>query len=117
MDKLENWDKLNKEDYKKQKALVWEKCLQSLEIPYPNISEIIEFVEVATPKTMVRYTKTPNGTAYGYKPTPKQFFRIPKVESDKIDNLYFVGQFVISGGFSATILSGFMCYEKVLKDF
>jgi all-trans-retinol 13,14-reductase len=115
MDKLERWDKLNQEDYKKQKALVWEKCLESLEIHYPNIGEIIEFVEVATPKTMVRYTKTPNGTAYGYKPTPKQFFRIPKVQSDKIDNLYFAGQFVISGGFSATILSGFMCYEKVLK--
>jgi phytoene dehydrogenase-like protein len=66
------------------------------EVYYPNIREIIEFIEVAT---------------------PKQFFRIPKVQSDKIDNLYFAGQFVISGGFSATILSGFMCYEKILKDF
>jgi len=27
MDKLESWDKLNKEDYKKQKALVWENSL------------------------------------------------------------------------------------------
>ncbi len=116
MDKLENWDKLSQEDYKKQKEILLENCLTKLEIYYPNIKEIVEFAEVATPKTMVRYTKTPNGTAYGYKPTPKQFFRVPKIKSEKIDNLYFAGQFVIAGGFSPAIMSGFMCYERILKD-
>lgn len=116
MDKLENWDKLNQEDYKKQKEILLENYLNKLEVYYPNIKEIVEFAEVATPKTMIRYTKTPNGTAYGYKPTPKQFFKVPKIKSDKIDNLYFVGQFVIGGGFSPAIMSGEMCYSEILKD-
>jgi len=110
-DELKNWESLSGEEYKKQKEELLKNCLDTLEVYYPNIKEIIEFTEVATPKTMVRYTKTPNGTAYGYKPTPKQFFRVPKIKSDKIDNLYFVGQFVIAGGFSPAILSGYMCFQ------
>lgn len=116
IDTLENWDKFNEEDYKKQKELLLETYLAKLEMYYPKIREIIEFAEVATPKTMVRYIKTPNGTAYGYKPSPKQFFRMPKIKSDTINNLYFTGQFVIAGGFSPAIMSGFMCYERILQD-
>jgi phytoene dehydrogenase-like protein len=71
---------------------------------------------MATAKTMQRYLKTPNGTAYGFAPTPKQFFRIPKVRSDKMDNLYFVGAWVIGGGFSPAITSGWMCAEEIEKS-
>ncbi len=115
-DKLVNWELLNEDEYQKQKELLLETYLDKLEMYYPNIKEIIEFAEVATPKTMVRYTKTPNGTAFGYKPTPQQFFRVPKIKSDRINNLYFVGQFVICGGFSPAIMSGEMCYTEILKD-
>lgn len=114
-DKLVNWETLNEDEYQKQKELLLETYLDKLEMYYPNIKEIIEFAEVATPKTMVRYTKTPNGTAFGYKPTPQQFFRVPKIKSDKINNLYFVGQFVICGGFSPAILSGGLCYKYIAK--
>lgn len=115
LDELSKWENLNNEDYKKQKEILLENYLNKLEVYYPNIKEIVEFAEVATPKTMIRYTKTPNGTAYGYKPTPKQFFKVPQIKSDKIDNLYFVGQFVIGGGFSPAIMSGEMCYSEILK--
>jgi len=104
---------LSSEEYKKQKEMLLENCLDKLEIHYPNIKECIEFAEVATPKTMMRYIKTPNGTAYGYKPTPKQFFRVPQIKSKQINNLYFTGQFVIAGGFSPAILSAEMCCEKI----
>lgn len=115
IDEFKNWDRLSKEAYKKQKEILLEECLSLLEIYYPNIKEMIEFAEVATPKTMVRYIRTPNGTAYGYKPTPKQFFRVPQIKSDKINNLYFVGQFVIGGGFSSAIMSAEMCSQEIKK--
>lgn len=117
MDQLENWESLNYDEYQKQKDILLEDCLNRLEVYYPNIKEIVEFAEVATPKTMVRYIKAPNGTAYGYKPTPQQFFRVPKIKSDKIDNLYFVGQFVIAGGFSPAIISGDMCSQAIQQSF
>ena len=116
VDRLERWEGLSKDEYKKAKDEFLQQILTSLERYYPNLRELVEYAEVATPKTMLRYTKMPQGTAYGYKPTPEQFFRIPKVKSDKIDNLYFVGQFVICGGFRPAILSGAMAYKKVLKD-
>ena len=115
LDELSVWEGLDKESYKKKKEQVVKHVVEHLEKYYPWISEYVEYAEMATPKTMQRYVRTPNGTAYGYKPTPKQFFRIPKVKSNKIDNLYFAGQFVIGGGFSPTIMSGYLCYEAILK--
>ncbi len=116
MDELCNWESLDNEAYKNKKEKIIEKVLDKLEIHYPNIKEIVELAEVGTPKTMQRYLRTPNGTAYGYKPSPEQFFRIPKLKSDKVYNLYFAGQFVLGGGFSAAIISGNMCYEKIVED-
>ncbi|MFZ2889489.1 phytoene desaturase family protein, partial [Sulfuricurvum sp.] len=115
MGELKNWDRLDDEEYKKQKERILENTLEKLEKSYLNLRQYIEFTEVATPKTMVRYTKTPNGTAYGYKPTPRQFFRVPKIKSDKVNNLYFVGQFVIAGGFSPAIISGKMCADAIIE--
>jgi len=115
-DDIKNWDSMDKNEYELAKGQLLDGVLNKLEKYYPNIKELVELAEVATPKTMIRYIKSPNGTAYGYEPTPKQFFRIPKLKSDKIDNLYFVGQFVIAGGFSPTISSGFMCYESVKAE-
>lgn len=115
LDEMKNWETLDEVAYAQKKARLIEHVLERLEKHYPNIKELVEYAEVATPKTMQRYVRTPNGTAYGYKPTPQQFFRIPKIKSDKINNLYFVGQFVIAGGFSPTITSGIMCFDKIVK--
>ena len=116
IDTLSNWEQLNDEEYSAKKNLVLEGILLKLDKYYPNIKNYIEYIEVATPKTMQRYLKTPNGTAYGYKPTPSQFFKIPQVKSKKINNLYFTGQFVISGGFSPAIISAELCCKQILKE-
>jgi len=114
-DYIEEWKDLDKETYKAQKKELEAAIIAKLEKYYPKISEYIEYIETGTAKTVQRYIKTPNGTAYGYKPTPKQFFRIPQVHSKKIRNLYFVGQWVIAGGFSPAITSGYMAYKAIAK--
>lgn len=62
---------------------------------------------------MQRYLRTPNGTAYGFDPGSEQFFRLLKVKFDKLNNLYFVGAWVMGGGFTPAILSGGMCANAV----
>jgi phytoene dehydrogenase-like protein len=114
-DFIEEWQDLSEDDYNIKKQNLQDKALSKLEVYYPNIKTLVEYIEVGTSKTVNRYIKTPNGTAYGYKPTPKQFFKIPKVRSDKINNLYFVGQWVVAGGFSPAISSGEMCYDAISK--
>ena len=113
VDYIDEWRDLNRDEYKRRKERLINSTLKKMERYYPNISELVEYVEVGTPKTVERYIKTPNGTAYGFKPTPKEFFRVPKVKSDKIDNLYFVGQWVIAGGFSPAIVSGKLCFDMI----
>jgi len=112
-DYLEDWIYLDKYSYLEKKEIVKDAFLNELEKEYSNIKEYIEFCEVGTAKTMQRYLKTPNGTAYGFAPTKSQFFKIPQVKSKKIDNLYFVGQWVICGGFSPAIYSGKLAYEAI----
>ena len=116
LDELKEWENLSKESYKAKKEQVIAHVIEQLENHYPNIKELIEYAEMATPKTMQRYVRTPNATAYGYKPTPSQFLRMPQVRSKKVKNLYFTGQFVIAGGFSPAITSGYLCYEAVRKE-
>ena len=115
-DFLEEWEGLSPEAYKAKKLELEATIVKKLEVHYPELSKYIEYIETGTAKTVQRYIKTPNATAYGYKPTPKQFFKIPQVKSKKIDNLYFVGQWVIAGGFSPAISSGYMCYEKIKQE-
>ena len=115
IDNIEEWKNLSEQEYKDKKEDILKSALQRLEKYYPNIIDLVEYTEVGTAKTVERYIKTPNGTAYGFKPTPKEFFRIAKVKSKKVDNLYFVGQWVIAGGFSPSIVSGLLCCAKVIK--
>ena len=111
IDEIADWESLTQEQYEEKKEKLIEISVQKLEKYYPNISNLIEYSEVGTAKTVKSYIKTPNGTAYGFKPTPKEFFRVPKVKSNKVKNLYFVGQWVIAGGFSPAIVSGGLCVK------
>ena len=113
IDYIKEWSDLDDESYEQKKSDLIDSTLTKLEKYYPNISNLVEYAEVGTAKTVKRYIKTPNGTAYGFKPTPKQFFRVPKSKSKKVDNLYFVGQWVIGGGFSPAISSGGLCFDEL----
>ncbi|MDM5271616.1 NAD(P)/FAD-dependent oxidoreductase [Sulfurovum sp. zt1-1] len=115
-DYLSNWESLSEEAYQQKKQEVLEEYLNVLETEYPNIKAYIEFANVGTPKTMQKYLKTPNGTAYGFAPTNQQFFRNPEVKSDKLNNLYFAGAWVTGGGFVPTIGSGGMCHHAILSN-
>jgi phytoene dehydrogenase-like protein len=115
IDYLEEWKHLSKDEYKNKKLELEKSIIAKLEKFYPNISEHIEYIETGTAKTVQSYVKTPVGTAYGYKPTPKQFFKIPKSKDKNIDNLYFVGQWIICGGFRPSIGSGYICYKEITK--
>ena len=107
-DDIKDWQGLDDEAYKTKKEAVTKALIADLEKDYPGISELIEYAELATAKTVKRYLQTPAGTAYGFAPTASQFFRPPESTSDKLDNLFFVGAWVIGGGFTPAIMSGAM---------
>ncbi len=114
-DYLHEWEDLDKQAYKEKKQRIKEVLIDRLEEKLPGIKQHIIYSEAATAKTTKRYIKTPNGTAYGFAPTVKQFFQPPQIRSKKMPHLFFVGQWVIGGGFSPTIDSGFLAYEAIKK--
>ena len=115
-DYLSDWRNLAKNEYELKKKDILKSYLSELEKEYPNIKEYIEFAEIGTAKTMNRYLKTPEGTAYGFAPNNRQFFRIPQIKSKKLRNLYFAGAWVIGGGFSPAIISGGMCFDRIYSQ-
>ncbi len=115
-DYIINWEKLDTKEYKSKKEEVAKILIEKLEEKIPNISNEIEYLEVATPKTIKRYTLNPQGTAYGYAQIPKQsgIHRLPN--KSFIKNLYFASAWVNpGGGFTGAILSGWFCAKEVLR--
>lgn len=114
-DYIQEWEGLDTAEYKAKKADLITRTLAKLEQHYPGITDLVEYAEVGTAKTQQRYLKTPQGTAYGFRPTPRQFFRPFRSRSKEISNLYFVGQWVIAGGFSPAIMSGEICAREIAR--
>ena len=65
--RFEDWDNLNDEDYEKQKQDLITTTLSALEKLIPGVSEKIDFIEAATPRTIKRYTHHDKGASFGTK--------------------------------------------------
>jgi len=116
-DYLKDWEDLNKDDYKSKKEKVAETLLQRLENRFPGIKDEIEYCEVATPKTIQRFTLNPNGAVYGFAQTPKQSGLNRLRDNFLIPNLYFASAWAFpGGGFTGAIMGGFLAALKMNED-
>jgi len=117
VDYLCNWENLTDEAYKKKKEEVAQIYIDKLERLIPGSKKEIEYCEVGTPKTIQRYTKNPEGTAYGYAQTPQQA-NVKRVDhKSPIGNLYFASAWTKpGGGFTGAILSGYNCADTILDQ-
>ena len=106
-DYLADWEKLDDKDYQKQKEVVARTLLNRLEKEYPTILNYLEYYEVATPKTIHRYTLNPAGypPMDTYNPQVRQDHR-EKNDRTPVRNLYFSSAWAPSGGcYSGAIYS------------
>lgn len=63
----DDWKKLSQEEYEAEKEFMIEETIKGLEKFIPNIRDMLEVVEAATPVTVERYTHHPKGTSFGTK--------------------------------------------------
>ncbi|MFM6279406.1 MAG: phytoene desaturase family protein, partial [Dolichospermum sp.] len=102
------------QEYKKKKESIAQIALERLEKEITGISGEVEHYEVATSKTIQRYTLNPQGTPYGFAAIPSQvgLFRLPN--KSPIPGLYFASAWTYPGhGFGGTIISGYLCARQV----
>ncbi|MCD2204496.1 phytoene desaturase family protein [Halobacterium sp. KA-6] len=117
IDYLDEWTGLKDAEYREKKALVKTVLRRRLVDQYPQLDDAIAHAELATPKTIQRYTMNPSGTAYGFAQTPSQSLFDRRVEPP-ISNLRFASAWTFpGGGFTGAIISGHLTAESILSEF
>ena len=120
-----SWDYENnwhaQEDYAAYKTLKEEMAatvIKRAEKYLPGLSENIEVMEVATPRTMAHYTMNPEGAIMGWKTdftkmdASSLMERFP--QQSPIENVFLAGAWSGMGGQSTVLRSGLMVAEKIL---
>lgn len=115
---LDEWEGLSDVDYRSAKEKLARSLLDRLEKHYPGITSMVERYEVSTPKTAKRFLRTRNGTAYGYRNTGYVLSGRLPTKSKTVKGLYYAGAWTSpGGGFTGSIISGYMAAEKILHPF
>ncbi len=116
-DYLKDWDGLSEEDYKAKKEEVAQILLDRLEKQFPGIRESIEYYEVATSKTIKRFTSNTGGSVYGFAQSKQQSGTKRFRNNFLIPNLYFASAWAFpGGGFEGAIMAGFLAALQMNRD-
>lgn len=92
------WETMEAEEYKAEKMQIEQDATACLEKEYPGISEFIEVIDVATPKTDVRYTGVKDGAYEGFMPSKDNMMKSLKMQLPNLQNFYMAGQWLFPGG-------------------
>jgi prolycopene isomerase len=89
--------------------------LKRIETLIPGLAERAEFVSVATPFTMWRYTLNEDGAAYGFEQTPQRYDLIEKLRAGLPKGLHLCGHWTDwGGGVVAATCSGFEEARRII---
>jgi phytoene dehydrogenase-like protein len=92
------WENLEGDDYRQEKEQIKKDAITCLEKLHPGISEYIEVIDVATPKTDVRYTGVKDGAYEGFMPSRENMMKSLKMQLPGLKNFYMIGQWIFPGG-------------------
>ena len=111
------WEKINGEAYKQEKEQIKKDAVACLNKLYPGISEHIEVIDVATPKTDVRYTGVKDGAYEGFMPTRENMMKSLKMQLPGLKNFYMAGQWLFpGGGLPPSAQSGKWAVQLICKE-
>ncbi|AEI43011.1 phytoene desaturase family protein [Paenibacillus mucilaginosus] len=102
----EGWTGLDDAAYQAKKEEILALYLRRLESLYPGISGRMEHMELATPRTVIRYTNHPQGAIYGAAPTVEQALSKGLSQTTPIEGLYLVGAWSRPGAGYSGVISG-----------
>lgn len=118
LDHIKNWEGLTREEYRNKKEMVSNIIIEKLKKRFLDIDKYIEVQEFATPLTMKRYTRNPDGAIYGSSQINSQSGVNRLSYKTPFESLYLVGAYVYPGaGYSSVISSGYKTAKEILKLF
>ena len=92
------WKDLSADEYTAEKKRIEIDALSILKKHVPDTSDFLEVIDIATPKTSVRYTGVWKGAYEGFLPTSKNISKSIKMTLPKLHNFYMCGQWLFPGG-------------------
>lgn len=92
------WENLEGADYAGEKLQIEKDAISILATEFPGIDEFIEVVDVATPKTDVRFTGVKDGAYEGFLPGKENMMKTLDMTLPKLNNFYMAGQWLFPGG-------------------
>jgi len=117
LDNYANWSDLKEEEYQRKKNEVAIKLIARAEEYLPGLSQHIEVMEAATPKTMARYGLSPEGAIYGFAQTVGQSSINRLGQKTKIKGLILAGAWTRPGaGVHACFVSGIDAADLALRQ-
>jgi prolycopene isomerase len=111
------WADLDEAAYREKKKEVEEYLIDRLVEVIPDARERIEICETGTPRTMMRYTRNPLGTIYGYSSTVTSHSIHRPQPRTSVPGLYLAGAWTFpAGGFQGAISSGLNTARLVAEE-
>lgn len=109
------WLDLQRENparYQAEKDRVAQAVISSLEERIPGLRSAIEVTDVATPASVIRFTRNWKGSSEGWLPTPRSGLALPNT-LPHLRKFYMAGQWVAPGG---GFPSGLMTARRAVRD-
>jgi len=85
------------------KEKIYNKVVEKLSFLVPDLGNLIELKEIATPYTFYKYTFNRKGALFGWQAIPDQIDRNVFPPQTSIKNLYLVGHWVTTGAGQSSI--------------
>ena len=113
----ELWKDLEGEAYETEKKQIEKDSVAIMEKHLPGITAHIDAIDIATPKTDVRYTGVWKGAYEGFMPTSKNITKSIKMTLPGLKNFYMCGQWLFpGGGLPPAAQSGKWAIQLILKQ-
>jgi len=111
--RYEDWASLSEEDYEQAKRDLIESTLDCLQQYVPNVRQVLDHVEAATPKTFQRYTRHPAGASFG---TKFEGLQVSRDLPQQVHGLYHAGSVgIIMSGWLGAVNYGVIVSNDVDK--
>jgi len=116
-DRVANWVGLSEPAYREKRRRWMDAIIDALEHSFPGIGSRVVAWEFNTARSMRNYLNAPEGSIYGFAPTPpsrpiwRGFERSPQTP---IPGLYLASCYAGSGGFTGAIRGGASAADRIL---
>jgi phytoene dehydrogenase-like protein len=117
-DRLSNWDSSDMDAYREKRGRWQEAIVRHLDTLYPDLAAGVVASSFNTALSVRQYLNAPDGSVYGFAPTPPRSLWRNPVRSPRtaVPGLYLSSAYAGFGGYSGVVQSAGACAEMILRE-